>query len=314
MAAYYNEWEPYAAQWLRNLIAAGHIAPGDVDERDIREIKADDLRGYEQCHFFAGIGGWSLALRMAGWEDARPVWTGSCPCQPFSSAGKNKGQSDERHIWPDWFGLIAECHPPIVFGEQVERALTHGWADEVKHDLESSGYAFAAAVLPACAVQAPHERNRFWFVAHAQSGDDRGAAREFCEAYGGQVRHLLSEPGSSSEASEVLAAQPSIMANTGGRRCSRPKERKVEQPRRAETERSGKAMAYPASEGQPDVQGGGANEERSGQRTAGSPGWWDIEPTVGRVADGIPCRVGKLRALGNAIVPQVAAEFIKATM
>src|SRR5687768_14396785 len=119
MAAYYNENDGYAAQWLRNLIAAGHIAPGDVDERDIRLVQPADLRGYRQCHFFAGIGVWSYALRRAGWGDDRPAWTGSCPCQPFSSAGYSAGFNDSRHLWPNWKGLIAQCHPDAIFGEQV---------------------------------------------------------------------------------------------------------------------------------------------------------------------------------------------------
>ena len=77
MAAYYNEIDAYAAQWLRNLIREGLIAPGDVDERSIVDVRADDLRGYEQCHFFAGIGGWSYALRLAGWPDDRATPSGS---------------------------------------------------------------------------------------------------------------------------------------------------------------------------------------------------------------------------------------------
>ena len=116
---YYNENDPKAAAWLRELIAAGHIANGIVDERSITDITARDLEGYTQCHFFAGIGGWSLALRLAGWPDSRPVWTGSCPCQPFSVAGKGLGEKDERHLWPVLRELIRECSPSVVFGALI---------------------------------------------------------------------------------------------------------------------------------------------------------------------------------------------------
>ena len=162
---YYNEFDPYAAQWLRNLIDAGHIAKGDVDTRIIKDVNASELVGYVQCHFFAGLGGWSHALRLAGWPDDRPVWTGSCPCQPFSAAGTQKGTADDRHLWPVWFNLIRECRPGVVFGEQVEAAINHGWLDLVQSDLESEGYACGAAGIPAAGVGAPHIRQRLWFVA-----------------------------------------------------------------------------------------------------------------------------------------------------
>jgi site-specific DNA-cytosine methylase len=126
--AYYNEIDPYAAAWMRNLIGRGIIAPGDVDERSIEDVTGDDLKGYGQCHFFAGIGGWSVALRLAGWPDDRPVWTGSCPCQPFSAAGAGKAANDRRHLWPQWFRLIDACRPPIIFGEQVASAAVIGIA------------------------------------------------------------------------------------------------------------------------------------------------------------------------------------------
>ena len=167
MPAYYNEIDPYAAQWLRNLIAAGHIAPGDVDERSIEDVSPDDLAGYEQCHFFAGIGGWSLALQLAGWPDDQPVWTGSCPCQPLSCAGQRQGHADRRHLWPAFFRLIAECRPATIFGEQVASTLGREWLAGVRADLEHLGYACGAADLPAASVGAPHIRQRLWWVADA---------------------------------------------------------------------------------------------------------------------------------------------------
>ena len=166
--SYYNEHDRFAAEWLRGLVADGRIAPGFVDERDIRDVQPADLAGYVQCHFFAGIGGWSLALRLAGWDDARPVWTGSCPCQPFSSAGKRGGFADERHLWPTWFRLIRECRPAVVFGEQVASTDGLGWFDSVSTDLESEAYAVGAADIPAAGVGAPHRRQRLFFVADSQ--------------------------------------------------------------------------------------------------------------------------------------------------
>lgn len=163
MAAYYNEIDPYAAQWLRNLIAAGHIAPGDVDERSIEDVHPDDLKPYTQCHFFAGIGVWSYALRLAGWPDDRPVWTGSCPCQPFSSAGKGAGFDDERHFWPDFHWLISQRRPPVIFGEQVASAPQ--WLGLVRSDLVQVGYAVGAMPIEAASAGSFDLRDRFFFVA-----------------------------------------------------------------------------------------------------------------------------------------------------
>ena len=161
---YYNEFDPAAAAWLRELIALGLLPPGEVDERSIKDVRSSDL-GYDQCHFFAGIGGWSLALRLAGWPEDRPVWTGSCPCQPYSTAGKQRGNADERDLWPEFFRLIAERRPQFIFGEQVENAVRHGWLDRVCRDLEGEGYAVGAAVLGAHSVGAPHRRQRLYWGA-----------------------------------------------------------------------------------------------------------------------------------------------------
>ena len=174
MSAYYNKIDPYAAAWLRNLIRDGHIADGVVDERSISDVKPEELFEFTQCHFFAGIGVWSHALRSAGWEDSRPVWTGSCPCQPFSGAGTRKGMADERHLWPHWFHLIEECRPPTVFGEQVASKDGLGWIDLVQADMEGSDYAIGAFDLCSAGFGAPHIRQRLWFVADTDNPRSQG--------------------------------------------------------------------------------------------------------------------------------------------
>lgn len=178
MAAYYNEIDSYAAQWLRNLIAGGHIAPGEVDERSIEDVTPDDLRGFTQCHFFAGIGAWSHSLRLAGWPDDKPVWTGSCPCQPFSAAGKGDGFADERHLWPAFFHLISECRPQHIFGEQVASGNANTWFDLVQADMEGLEYAFGLVPFTSAGIGAPHIRERAYWVAHASSEYESAAGNE----------------------------------------------------------------------------------------------------------------------------------------
>jgi DNA (cytosine-5)-methyltransferase 1 len=262
--AYYNEIDPYAAQWLRNLISRGLIASGDVDERDIRDVRPDDLAGYTQCHFFAGIAGWQYALRLSGWPDTLPVWTGSCPCQPFSTAGKRKGFDDERHLWPAWHKLISGCHPAVVFGEQVARSAD--WQRLVHGDLEALGYAVGCMPIEAASVGAPHLRDRFWFVADA---DGQGECAVPFDA--------------------EMAGSPQSVADAN-------KPRLEGRVRIVLQERPG------------ELSSGSSSTSKIG----GPVGHWITEPDVGRVAHGVPARVAKLRALGNAIVPQVAAEFIRA--
>jgi DNA (cytosine-5)-methyltransferase 1 len=174
--AYYNEFDKQKAAFLREFIRAGLIAPGDVDERSITDVAADDLDGYSQCHFFAGLGIWSYALRQAGVPDSARVWTGSPPCQPFSEIGLQQGFADGRHLWPEMRRLVAQRRPEIIFGEQSQRAIGFGWLDLVQVDLEGEGYAFAAVGLPACSIGAPHMRDRLWFVGHADGARLEGHA------------------------------------------------------------------------------------------------------------------------------------------
>lgn len=180
--AYYNDVEESACAWLRELMIAGEIAPGIIDNRSILEVQPTNLIGFTQCHFFAGIGGWSLALRLAGWPDNRPVWTGSPPCQPFSVAGENKGKDDERHLAPHFVGLVRACRPRVLFGEQVASSAVFGkaakgrrgsskgapewaWIDDLSDRLEAARYAAWAVDFPSAGVGAPHIRQRTYFGA-----------------------------------------------------------------------------------------------------------------------------------------------------
>lgn len=166
MSAYYNEFDPKAAAWLRELISIGMIAPGYVDERSILDVKPGDLEGYTQHHFFAGIGVWSYSLRNAGWSDETPVCTASLPCQPFSVAGNQKGKDDERHLLPHFMQLVKECGFDTIFGEQVEGAIRHGWLDDLQTVMEGEGYAIGHCVLGAHSINAAHQRQRLFWVAH----------------------------------------------------------------------------------------------------------------------------------------------------
>lgn len=177
--AYYNEIDRDAVHVLRALIADGLIADGDVDDRSIVDVRPEDLVGYTQCHFFAGAGLWSVAARIAGWPDDRPLWTGSCPCQPFSAAGRGLGTDDPRHLWPDFFRLIRACRPPVVMGEQVAGAPGYGWFDGVRADLAGEDFASRTVDIPVCAVDGPHIRQRLYWITVANGHHDteaRGAS------------------------------------------------------------------------------------------------------------------------------------------
>lgn len=245
---YYNDDDPWCVAWLDALVSSGVLPYGPIDSRSITAVSAADLRGFRACHFFAGIGGWAEALRLAAWPDTIQVWTGSC-CQPFSNAGLGRGATDARHLWPEWYRLICECRPTAILGEQTAGARGLDWLDVVRADLEDAGYAVAAAGLPACGVGAPHRRQRLWFVA------DRGVD---LTASGGRAGI-----GTAATRRESPEPSPGPWSRVEWIACA------------------------------------------DGRRRP-------IEPGILPLAYGVPGRMGRLRGYGNAIVPAVAALFIRA--
>jgi DNA (cytosine-5)-methyltransferase 1 len=295
LRAYYNEVDPYAAQWLRNLMEEGWITKGDVDERSIEDVRPSDLTGYDRLHFFAGVGVWDYALNQAEWGRNK-IWTGSCPCQPFSTAGKGAGFTDERHLWPAWFHLIEQCRPPVIFGEQVASQDGYAWLDLVQTDLEAADYAVGPVVLPAAGVGAPHIRHRIFFVA------DADGAR--LEGRGGMH-------GSSNERSAWARSVAGGMDDANGERRDREHAllRAEEVGRDAcgvsETSWTGESCAaYPTNGFWRDADWLLCRDGK----------WRPVEPRSFPLVDRATARVGRLRAYGNAIVSEVAREFIAAYM
>jgi len=261
---YYNEIDKRTAQWLRNLIEAGLLPQGDVDERSITDVEPNDLAGYTQCHFFAGIGGWSEALRLAGWPQDVPVWTGSAPCQSFSRMGKGLGKSDKRHLWPEFFRLIKAVKPSVIFGEQVDEAVKHGWLDDVFDDLEAADYETGAHILPACSIGAPFIGQRIYFVASTDEKRLRGIAGKLAQAPGEkhqEIRQTLRDVAGGSGALGGFWANAEWIVCSDG--LKRP-----------------------------------------------------VEPGAHPLAYGIPKGMGKFctGAYANAIVPEMAAEFVSVFM
>jgi DNA (cytosine-5)-methyltransferase 1 len=301
-AVCYTDADPRACAWLGELVRQGHLAPGRVLPRDIHHLQASDLNGYRRVHLFAGIGGWELALDLAGWPDDLPVWTGSCPCQPFSAAGRGRGADDPRHLWPEMRRLVAESLPPVVAGEQVASPAGRAWLGAVRAELEALGYRVGAADLCAAGVGAPHIRQRLYWVADRPGPGRRPAPRRDAGQLGRAPGDRPPKPnGCSADGglADRAGADHGGWASADWLRCRDGLWRPVE------------AGSCPLADGLP----AGVGPLRAGLARVGLPTGLvrrALRELGAYLARARAYRACGLRGYGNAIVPQVAAEFLRA--
>jgi DNA (cytosine-5)-methyltransferase 1 len=270
-----------------------------------------------------------MDVRKLRGEDVGPVDVicGGYPCQPFSTAGKRAGKDDDRHLWPEFSRLVDELRPAWVIGENVAGHISMG-LDDVLADLEGKGYACRAFVVPACGVGAPHKRERVWTVAHAplmqrngsnhyagrdigspradeeipESRNSRGGAdmadapRQFCHG-----RENGEPLGAAIQGKAGTGGGPGHVADAGGGRLSGSGEPFIASNPTQGGEREATQPFH-----------GGFTRERGAESAVGGgphgfPGWLDgsWERGIARVASGVPERAARLKALGNAVVPQI---------
>jgi DNA (cytosine-5)-methyltransferase 1 len=265
---YYNEWDAKKAAWLEQLQKDGLLASGTTDTTDINDVLPANLSDFDRVHLFAGIGGWEYACELAGW--AGPIWTASCPCQPFSAAGRRGGTADERHLFPAVHWLVQQCRPPIIVGEQVASKDGLAWLDTVFARLEATGYTCAAYDLSAASVGAPHIRQRLYWVAYTHEASQRAGSRS--------VRHERDD------------------ASGGGsiERLANSQEERHEQPWNARERGAGLAD---------NGMGAWASTEwvRCINPVKGTETWRPVEPYIAKIPDGLPGGVVPVSDQGNGI-------------
>jgi DNA (cytosine-5)-methyltransferase 1 len=312
----------------------------------------------ERTHLdlFSGIGGFALAAKWNGfrtvafcdcepyaqavlkkhWPDVHvhgdirevrgelyakvTLLTGGFPCQPFSVAGKQRGKTDDRYLWPEMLRVIREARPAWIVGENVA-GIVNMALDQVHADLEAEGYEVESLIIPASAVDAPHRRDRVWIVAHSSRKQ-----LEKCLNLGGKegthskpTGSDQSVPASKNVAHSISLSEGSAYRNQKRERVAGREDEDISQRNEvgSNSSDSRENVADTVSE-----RGCSWNSEREYAEDAGQSSrdsrdnsrgvaTWLAEPNVGRVAHGIPNRTHRLKGLGNAIVPQVAAEIIR---
>ena len=262
--------------------------------RDVRDVTAESVR--EKC----------------GTVD---IISGGFPCQPFSVAGKQKGKEDDRYLWPEMLRVIRELSPSWVFGENVPGILRIA-ADEVCQDLEREGYEVGVFNFEAAAVGAKHRRERIFFVGYSKH-DGQFAVKKLRGDEGTGNKWGAEEPA---QTGESQGTNRPINEHGIYRGQFRGKQYSGKSMGRRNTETNERDVAHAneqgmeGSENTRSLESGGANHNKHAWRCGPGAGTWAIEPNVGRVANGIPSRVDRLKCLGNAVVPQQAYPIFKAIM
>lgn len=288
---------------------------------------------------FSGIGGFSLGLERTGgfetvafceieefprrvlakhwpevpcFEDVRKlrgqdidgtvdVICGGYPCQPFSTAGKRRGAEDDRHLWPEFSRLVAELRPTWVIGENVAGHISMG-LDSVLSDLEGKGYACRTFVVPACAIDAPHRRDRCWIIGYSDS-DSEPDGPVNAEAQGVSSMGDANGNGTNKRGVGQAICDQNRHSQTQERKRHELKPRPISSSDVADApSQRQQGSGQPIQRGSPAAHGEGQADQLVAKRGYAV---WPTEPNVGRVADGVPRRVDRLRALGNAVVPQI---------